>query len=226
VITLTSEYQPGDDLSARRARDCFAQQIELQQDAGVDFIVGETFRYLSEARIALAAIVAAGVTPVITLNVGPAGSADGTDVEECARTLAGEGAVVVGCNCNWDPKVSLGVAGRMRAAVGTDVHIACQPVGFATPDPAVPFTAMAEFPLALEGLQLSRAALAGFAERAAAAGIGYVGGCCGVNAHHVRAMAEALGRRPPAADKSPALDDHVLADVRDRANARYWEEIG
>ena len=99
-----------------------------------------------------------------------------------------------------------------RDAVGSEVHIACQPVGFATTDPAVPFTALPEFPLALETLQLSRAALAGFAERAEAAGIRYIGGCCGVNAHHVRAMAEALGRRPPAADKSPALDDHVLAD--------------
>jgi betaine-homocysteine S-methyltransferase len=226
VVTLTSDYQPGDDVSAKRARACFSQQIELQLDAGVVFVVGETFRYLSEARIALEAILAAGATPVVTLNVGPSGSADGASVEECARTLAGEGALVVGSNCNWEPKLSLAVAERMRAAVGPDVHVACQPVAFATPDPAVPFTAVPEFPLALDGLQLSRAAFAGFARRAADAGIGYIGGCCGVGAHHVRAMAEALGRRPPGAEKSPALDDHVLADVRNRAGDRYWEEIG
>jgi betaine-homocysteine S-methyltransferase len=92
VITLTGDFEPGDDVSAKRAQRSFAQQIELQQDAGVDFVIGETFRYLSEARIALAAILAAGATPVLTLNIGPSGSADGTSVEECARTLAGDGA--------------------------------------------------------------------------------------------------------------------------------------
>jgi betaine-homocysteine S-methyltransferase len=226
VICLTGDYQPGDKASAARATACFTRQIELQQDAGVDFFVAETFRYLSEASLALRAVRAAGATPVVTMNIGPMGSADGVSVEECACRLAAEGAVVVGCNCNYDPTVSLAVAERMRAAVGPDVHIACQPVGFATPDPAVPFTAMAEFPLALEHLQLTRAALARFARQAADAGIRYIGGCCGVNAHHVRAMAEALGRRPPASEKSPALDVHVLADVRQRSSTDYWETIG
>jgi betaine-homocysteine S-methyltransferase len=39
-------------------------------------------------------------------------------------------------------------------------------------------------------------------------GVNYIGSCCGSVAHHVRAMAEALGRRPPASQKSAALDRH------------------
>jgi betaine-homocysteine S-methyltransferase len=47
-----------------------------------------------------------------------------------------------------------------------------------------------------------------YATRAQALGINYIGSCCGSVAHHVRAMAEALGRRPPASAKSAALDRH------------------
>jgi methionine synthase I (cobalamin-dependent) len=226
VITQTTTFEPADRASLRRAEASFSQQIELQQSAGVDFFFAETFRYVSEACIALRTLRTAGASAVVTLNIGPGGSADGVTVEECARCLAGGGARVVGVNCSYGPDTSLAVAERMRAVVGSDVDVACQPVGYATPDAAVPFTAVAEFPLALEHLQLSRAALAGFARRADAAGIRYIGGCCGVGAHHVRAMAEALGRRPPATEKSPALDEHVLAGVRQRSDARYWEEIG
>ncbi len=82
----------------------------------------------------------------------------------------------------------------MRAAV--DAPIACQPAGFRT-SPAQPdFTGRPEFPYGLDPLQLSRSEMARFAEDAAAAGIGYIGSCCGTAAGHVRAMAKALGKQP------------------------------
>jgi len=42
----------------------------------------------------------------------------------------------------------------------------------------------------------------------AGADVLHIGSCCGSVAHHVRAMAEALGRRPPASAKSADLGRH------------------
>jgi hypothetical protein len=37
-----------------------------------------------------------------------------------------------------------------------------------------------------------------------------VGICCGAGPHHVRAMAEALGREVPASRYSPSMDLHPM----------------
>jgi glycine/D-amino acid oxidase-like deaminating enzyme len=73
----------------------------------------------------------------------------------------------------------------------------------------------------LEQLQLRREArfeMAHFALRARELGADYVGICCGAGPHHVRAMAEALGRETPASRYSPSMDLHPMfrADVRPR----------
>jgi betaine-homocysteine S-methyltransferase len=217
TLTQTSSYELGEPASDVRAAASFEHQLQAQCEEGIDFVIAETFRYLAEARVALASIAQQGLPAMITLNVGPNGTADGVAAGECARTLAGEGAAIVGVNCNWDPEVSLRVATTMRAAVPPGVYVACQPIGYRTTNPSMPFTALEEFPLTLEALQLGRYDLARFASKAASAGIGYIGGCCGVSAYHLRAMAEALGRCPPASDKSPDLSRHVIPDVRARA---------
>jgi betaine-homocysteine S-methyltransferase len=36
----------------------------------------------------------------------------------------------------------------------------------------------------------------------------YLGVCCGAGPHHIRALAEALGRRPPASRFSPDMSKH------------------
>lgn len=217
TLTQTVGFKPRQRELAARATRTFAWQLEAQCQAGVDLVIAETFRFLAEARLALAAINAAGLPAMITLNLGPAGTGDGASAGESARVLGGEGAAVVGVNCNWDPTVSLAIAREMLAAAPAGVAVACQPVGYRTSDPAVPFVSMPEFPLGLEPLQLGRHHLARFARDGADAGIAYIGGCCGVQPYHVRAMAEALGRTPSASAKSPDLSSHVLPEVRDRA---------
>jgi betaine-homocysteine S-methyltransferase len=57
--------------------------------------------------------------------------------------------------------------------------------------------------------------MADFARRARDIGVNYIGICCGGGPHHVRAMAEALGRETPASQYSPAIELHpVLGDAR------------
>ncbi len=82
---------------------------------------------------------------------------------------------------------------EVRAAVSG--FIACQPVAYRTPDHQHDFTALPEFPLALDPLQLTRGEMAAYATAARDIGIDYIGSCCGSVACHVAAMAKALGKR-------------------------------
>ena len=52
--------------------------------------------------------------------------------------------------------------------------------------------------------------MADFALRARDIGVNYIGICCGAGPHHVRAMAEALGRKTPASRYSPAIEQHPV----------------
>jgi betaine-homocysteine S-methyltransferase len=68
--------------------------------------------------------------------------------------------------------------------------------------------------------------MAQFAAQARELGVDYVGICCGAGPHHVRAMAEALGRVVPASKYSPSMDLHPMfrADVaaKDAAFLHSW----
>lgn len=59
---------------------------------------------------------------------------------------------------------------------------------------------------------------ADFARSARALGVRYLGVCCGGGPHHVRAMAEALGRTPAASRYSPCMEKHDFFGDRGTAN--------
>ena len=67
--------------------------------------------------------------------------------------------------------------------------------------------------------------MAEFAVRARDMGVNYIGICCGAGPHHVRAMAEALGRTVPASKYSPAMSLHPAlgSRVKDR-DISYLED--
>ena len=52
--------------------------------------------------------------------------------------------------------------------------------------------------------------MADFAVRARDIGVNYIGICCGAGPHHVRAMAEAVGRETPASRYSPDMERHPV----------------
>lgn len=190
------------------------QHLEAQLEEGVELVIGETFLWLEEALIALNAMQIADLPRVVTMNISPQGSRDGFSPQECARRLEAEGAHVIGVNCSYDPVTSLATALMMK----TNCYLACQPIGYMH-DCGGPFESWPEFPLELEGRQLSRRALANFAREADEKGVRFIGGCCGVGPYHVRSMAEVLGRRPASSAKSPDMSRHMIPEVRDRASA-------
>lgn len=44
----------------------------------------------------------------------------------------------------------------------------------------------------------------------------YQGVCCGAGPHHIRAMAEALGKNPPASRYSPDMSKHYALGSDDK----------
>jgi betaine-homocysteine S-methyltransferase len=207
TLCLTWMYDPKDPTSRDRVRRLMDEQVALQAAEGVDFFIGETFVFLEEARLCLQAIKAAGYPAMITFTLREPETAEGVPIGEAARALAGEGADVVGANCGRDPERMFPMLELIRKAV-PGAHVAAQPIAFRTRDDRPSFTQLPEFPLALDPLTLTRDEMADYARRARELGVRFIGSCCGSVAHHVRAMAEALGRRPPASAKTADLGRH------------------
>jgi len=174
------------------AKDLMAEQIRLLKDAGVDFLILETFFRLDEMLAALDAANTSGLPAVATLSFRLliTKCSDDHTPAECARTLADQGAIAVGANCEQEPARMLSLLREMRKA--TNIPIAAQPAAFRTTDQCHCFTRQPAFPDNLETIQVSRREFAEFGKIAKAEGIGYVGGCCGCNAAYIRALADGL----------------------------------
>jgi betaine-homocysteine S-methyltransferase len=175
-----------------KARDHIAEQIRLLNDAGVDFLILETFFHLAEMKVALQAAAESGLPVVATMSFRPliTQCSDGHTPAECARVMADLGAIAVGANCEQDPHRMLPLLREMRSAA--NVPLAAQPAAFRTTDACHSFTRLPEFPDSLESIQIPRQAFTDFGRIAATEGIGYAGGCCGANAAYIRSLAQAV----------------------------------
>ncbi len=108
----------------------------------------------------------------------------------------------------------LPVLERVRAAV--DGHVAALPVPYRTDAEHPTMQSLREpgreervFPTALDPFVCTRYEIAEFGARAAQLGVGYLGVCCGAGPHHIRSLAEAVGRTPPASRYSPDMSKHA-----------------
>jgi len=233
-ICNTSIYGPEDPKSQRQARRIFDEQIAWAVDAGVDFIVGETYSYAGEALLALEAIKRSNRPAVMTLAVPREGvMRDGVTAADACKRLEDGGADVVGLNCARGPATMLPLLGEVRAAVRC--HVAALPVPYRTTPKEPTFQSLTDascpsipdhrpFPTALDPFVCNRYEIAEFGRQAFDVGVHYLGVCCGAGPHHIRSLAEALGRRPPASRYSPDMSKHILfgSDKRLRqANLEY-----
>jgi betaine-homocysteine S-methyltransferase len=192
-ISLTWMYEEGSSKARDRVAATFDEQLKQQVDAGVDFIIGETFSWLGEALIAAERAKKTGLPVMITVSFEEKDvTSDGKTAADCARALRDAGCDVVGINCLRNPDTTLPLAEQMVEAV--DIYVATQPAGYHTPQGKPDFTSLPEFPTGLDPLQWSRHQMADYARRANGAGIRYIGACCGVVATHIREMAVALGK--------------------------------
>jgi betaine-homocysteine S-methyltransferase len=195
-VSLTWMYEHGSPAAADRVRATFDEQLAVQVEAGVDFVIGETFSWLGEALLAVECARKTGLPVMVTVSFEQAPvTSDGKTPAECAKALRDAGADIVGINCLRSPEHTLPLMEQMRKAI--DGPLACQPVGYRTPAQSPDFSSLPEFPFELDRLQLTRKEMASYAQRARDLGVGYIGSCCGAVASHVREMGRALGKLAP-----------------------------
>ena len=217
-------YDPEGPATHVETRRQFDAQISYQGVEGTDFYIAETIEYLGEAKIALEAIRAAGQPAMITLGFKYQDKTlDGFGLEEAFKHLKDAGADIVGINCFRDPDMMLPLAARLRKAVAG--YVATQPVAYHC-SPDRPYFQAQElhgdpaFPLELDPFMLTRGEMAAYALRAKEMGIDYIGACCGAGPHHIRAMAEALGRTVPNSRYSPQLELHPIVGSEEHIKER------
>jgi betaine-homocysteine S-methyltransferase len=231
-VCNTWAYDPDDPATAGIVRAMYTEQLGWAAEEGVDFVISETNDYLGEALIALEVISELGLPAMVTLApTQPDRTRDGYEYAEACRILAAEGAQIVGLNCDRGPQTTIPLITQIREAV--DCAVAMQPVPYRT-TPAMPTmetlrSAEGEraFPVALDPFTCTRFEMAQFAVVARELGVDYVGICCGAGPHHVRAMAEALGREVPASRYSPSMDLHPMfraeLSAKDAAFLHSWD---
>ncbi|CAN5269372.1 hypothetical protein BH24CHL2_BH24CHL2_7690 [soil metagenome] len=218
-ICNTNVFEPIDD-ARQSVRAIFEEQIGWAVDAGVDFIIGETFSWGEEASIALDAIRRTGLPAVITLAIHQQPETrEGWSPEDACLRLEDDGADVVGLNCIRGPQTLLPLLKRVRQTVRG--HVAALPVPYRTHDGEPSFQSLRDpaypdmpggrpFPTALDPFTCNRYEIADFTRDAHELGIRYLGVCCGAGPHHIRSMAEALGRTPPASRFTADMSRHAF----------------
>jgi betaine-homocysteine S-methyltransferase len=231
-ICNTWAYEPDDpEGSGDVVREMYREQVRWAVEAEADFIVAETNDYLGEALIGVEVIREHGLPSVVTFASTSETTMDGYELDEACKRVEDAGADVVGLNCSRGPATMLPILERVRAAVSCPV--AAQPVPYRTTAEEPTFVSLhaddgsRAFPVALDPFLLTRFEMADFAVAARDLGVSFIGICCGGAPHHVRSMAEALGRTVPASRYSPAMELHpVLGENVKERDRRYtgWQD--
>jgi betaine-homocysteine S-methyltransferase len=220
----TNIYDPADKGSQREVERIFAEQVGWAEDAGVDYFVAETFSWGAEALLALEAIRKYSKKPaVITMAMHREEvTRDGLSAAEVCRRLEAAGADVVGINCHRGPATILPMLREVRQAV--KCHVAALPVPYRTTPAQPSFMSLTDpccgdrraFPVGLDPFLCTRQEIFDFGREAYELGIRYLGVCCGAGPHHIRALAESLGRSPPASRYSVDMSRHAFFGTAER----------
>ena len=214
----TNIYDPADKSAIREVARIFDEQVGWAVEAGVDYFVAETLGWAGEALMALEAIRRHSKVPVVVTFAMHQEelTRDGLTPAEACQRLEAAGADVVGLNCHRGPATMLPLLKQIRAAV--KCHVAGLPVPYRTVATQPSFMSLTDpccgnaraFPVGLDPFVCTRAEIADFGREAFALGIRYLGVCCGAGPHHIRALAESLGRHPPASRYSADMSKHAF----------------
>jgi betaine-homocysteine S-methyltransferase len=229
-VCNTWEYDPAKHAETEKiVRPMFEEQVRWANEIGVDFFIAETFNHLGEALIALDVIKQTGLPAMVTFAAKGEESYDNQPWDKACKILEDNGAEVVGLNCSRGPATMLPLLEKIRTAV--KCYVAAQPVPYRTTPQEPYFQVLKDddgnraFPVALDPFLLTRFQMAGFARRAKDIGVNYIGICCGGAPHHVRAMAEALGRTVPASQYSPDLSMHPVLGAQGESKEKFKRHI-
>jgi len=240
-ICNTNLYVKDDPKSHKEAEAIFEEQIGWIADAGVDHIVGETFSDIGEAKIAAKVAKKIGLPIVIgTVLYGKKEQyrdSDNNFVDDL-MSLQDAGADIVGLNCQLGPQIMLPLVQKITKKI-INKRVMALPVGYRTTAEQPNFGKIIDkdlccperlplegnsFPTGLDSFAATRYEMADFTEKAFTSGVGYIGTCCGCGPHHMRSMAEALGRTTAASKYSPDMSKHAFYGT-DSSLKKYNQEF-
>jgi len=223
-----------------KVQEEFRKQIKVFIDTDLDFLLCEYFEHIEEMEWAIEVCKDTGKTVAASMCIGPEGDLHGVSAAECAVRMAKAGASVVGVNCHFDPFMSLDALKLMKkgledAGLFDKVYLMCQPLGYLTPDAGRQgFIDLPEFPFGLEPRVCTRFDMHRYARESWDLGVRYIGGCCGFEAYHIRAVSEELaefrGNKVSLGSEKHVpygggLKMHTKPWVRARASKDYWTAI-
>jgi len=240
AITLGGICQTPTYLS-NKGKAAVQAEFKVQADAfvemKVEFLLAEYFEHIEEMEWAIEVLKNTGLPVAASMCIGPDGDMHGVSTAECGVRMAKAGADIVGINCHFDPETCLAGMAEIKKGLGgagIKKHLMVQPLGFKTPDAnRQGFIDLPEFPFALEPRICTRWDIHKYARDAYDMGIRYIGGCCGFEPYHIRAITEELakerGKLPKGSEKHDmwggGLIQHTKPWVRARAKQEYWANI-
>ena len=203
-----------DEASARgidRAH-CFREQLMGLLDGGAQIIFFETFMDFEEAALAFEVKMALSKLPAICSFACAAEGrlSTGTPVVEAFEKLRARGAEIVGLNCMNGPHGMVQLLERVPA----DYLLAAYP--------------NAGYPKYTNGRFIYHTAPDYFAQAAremVAQGARLIGGCCGTNPTHIRAIATAIADLQPVRSKSVRVIAEPLPSRRPAIDAGAEESL-
>lgn len=188
VGPLGVQIEPLGKLSYDEAKDAFREQIRGLIDGGVDLLILETFSLIPEIQQAIRAAreVDAGIPVIAQITVGDDGRLlSGATLGSFVAGMQGYPVDAVGMNCSVGPRAMLDALEDLKPL--TSLPIAVQP--------------NAGLPQNIGGRNIymtSPEYMAEYAKRFIQTGAAIVGGCCGTNPDHIRAIRRAVQALQPA----------------------------
>ncbi len=187
VGPLGVQIEPLGKIGYDEAKDYFKEQIQPLIDGGVDLIILETFTLTDEIIQALRAVKEINrAFPVIAqVTISEEGKlVSGESLEKFVNKISEYKPDVIGFNCSVGPKPMLDALERLREL--TDLPISIQP--------------NAGYPVNIGGRNIymtSPEYIAEYSKRFILAGANIVGGCCGTNPNHIKAIRRAVQALQP-----------------------------
>ena len=240
-ICNTNIYEPGSAEAEAEVRAIFTEQLTWAVEEGIDLIVCETIAFLGEAKIAVEVAKEFNKPIVLGFAIHRSGKLrdfDGSVADACKITRDA-GCDVVGVNCHRGPATMYPLVEEIVETVEPS-RVCAFPVAYRTTPDQPTFGSIRDpeqpvpddvpgglpFPVALDPFVVTRYEMADFARRCKALGVGYVGGCCGSAPHHIRAMAEGLGRTTEASVYSPDMSKHYALGTDKRLKSHNQTYAG
>ena len=174
--------EPLGKVSFEEAREAFREQVKGLLDGGADMIILETFVLVPELLQAIRAVKEVNPdTPImaqVTIN-DDGNLLSGATLESFVKAVGDSGVDTIGLNCSVGPKSMLEALETLKTL---------------TPSP-FPSSPMPVCPQSIGGRNIymtSPEYMAEYAKRFIQTGATIVGGCCGTNPAHIRAIRRAV----------------------------------